>query len=91
VQGQAIPGFLVPGAIENGEYACRDCPAGSSSVALPISGHTATDVVLSSGGAGALQFGGVYENTAVFFKILRATSGAYSDRLSSMPTVAPAK
>jgi alkaline phosphatase len=91
VQGQSIPGFLVPGEIENGEHACRDCPPGSSSVALPISGHTATDVVLSSGGAGALQFGGCYENTAVFFKILRATTGAYSDRLSPMPTIAPAK
>jgi alkaline phosphatase len=88
VAGQSIPGFLVPGEIENGENACHDCPTGSGSVALPISGHTATDVVLSSGGAGALQFGGCYENTAVFFKILRATTGAYSDRLSAMPTVA---
>ena len=92
VAGQSIPGFLVPGEIENGEYACRDCPPASSSVPLPISGHTATDIILSAGGAGALQFGGCYENTAVFFKILRATSGAYSDRLSPMPTVtAPAR
>ncbi len=89
VSGQAIPGFLVPGAIENGEYACHDCPAGSSSQPLPVAGHTATDIVLSAGGPGALQFGGCYENTAVFFKILRATSGSYSDRLSSMPTVSP--
>jgi alkaline phosphatase len=89
--GQPIPGFLVPGEIENGEYACRDCPAGTSSLPLPISGHTATDIVLSAGGAGALQFGGCYENTAVFFKILRATSGSYSDRLSVMPAVPPGK
>jgi alkaline phosphatase len=86
VTGQAIPGFLVPGEIENGELACHDCPAGTSSVPLPISGHTATDVLLSAGGAGALQFAGCYENTAVFFKILRATTGDYFDRLSAMPT-----
>jgi alkaline phosphatase len=91
VSGQPIPGFLAPGVIENGADACHDCPPGSSSVALPISGHTATDILLSSGGAGALQFGGCYENTAVFFKILRATTGAYSDRLSPMPTVGGAK
>jgi alkaline phosphatase len=87
VGGQPIPGFLAPGIIENGEYACHDCPPGVSSLPLTGAGHTATDVVLSAGGPGALQFGGSYDNTAVFFKILRATSGSYSDRLSVMPTI----
>jgi alkaline phosphatase len=45
-------------------------------VGHPIAGHTASDVPLSATGPGAWQFTGVYENTDVFLKILRASSGA---------------
>jgi alkaline phosphatase len=79
--GLAVPGFKVAGIVENGEHACADCPGDTSSIALNFSGHTASDVVLSAAGPGALQFTGTYDNTAVFIKILRATSGDYRDRL----------
>ena len=78
--GDPIPGFLVPGVIENGATTCPaadGCPADTASVPHTISGHTATDVPLSAEGPGALQFTGVYENTDVFLKILRATAGGY--------------
>ena len=78
-----IPGFLVEGTIENGATPCpaRDeCPADTASVALTISGHTASDVPLSASGPGAWQFTGVYENTDVFLKILRSVSGSYPGR-----------
>jgi alkaline phosphatase len=75
-----IPGFLVPGAIENGATGCpaKDgCPADTVASSLTISGHTATDVPLSASGPGAWQFTGVYENTDVFLKMLRAVEGTY--------------
>jgi alkaline phosphatase len=78
VSGQAIPGFLVRGTIENGETPCPSetaCPADTASVGHTISGHTASDVPLSASGPGSWQFVGVYENTDVFLKMLRATSG----------------
>ena len=53
------------------------CPADTGSVAQTISGHTATDVPLSATGPGAWQFTGVFENTDVFLKMLRAVSGTY--------------
>jgi alkaline phosphatase len=84
VQGQQVPGFKVEGVIENGAFACADrsvCPGDTSSIALDITGHTASDVVLSAAGAGAAQFTGTFDNTAVFIKMLRATSGAYDDRI----------
>jgi alkaline phosphatase len=76
----AVPGFLVTGSIENGATGCpaKDgCPADTAASALTISGHTATDVPLSASGPGAWQFTGVYENTDVFLKMLRATAGTY--------------
>jgi alkaline phosphatase len=76
-----IPGFLVTGSIENGATGCpaKDgCPADTVASALTISGHTATDVPLSASGPGAWQFTGVYENTDVFLKMLRAVAGTYS-------------
>jgi alkaline phosphatase len=79
--GQAIPGFLVPGTIENGAQACRDadaCPGDTSSVAHTIAGHTGTDVPLSAAGPGMVQFTGTYDNTAVFIRMLRATTGSYA-------------
>jgi alkaline phosphatase len=81
VDGTAVPGFKVQGVIENGTQACPDCPADTSSIALDIAGHTASDVVLSAEGPGAAQFTGTFDNTAVFIKILRATSGDYRDRV----------
>jgi alkaline phosphatase len=78
--GRAVPGFLVPGVIENGEHACRgsaECPADISSDGHTFSGHTAADVPLSATGPGALQFTGTYENTDVFVKMLRAAAGSY--------------
>jgi alkaline phosphatase len=81
--GQPIPGFLMTGAIENGATPCpvvEGCPGDTASSALAASGHTATDVPLSATGPGAWQFTGVYENTDVFLKVLRATSGAPDPR-----------
>ena len=80
VAGKRVPGFLVPGVIENGAAGCPEdvqCPADTGSVAQTISGHTATDVPLSATGPGAWQFTGVFENTDVFLKMLRAVSGTY--------------
>jgi alkaline phosphatase len=80
VSGTPVPGFLVRGTIENGETACPQdgaCPADTGSVGHTIAGHTASDVPLSASGPGAWQFVGVYENTDVFLKILRASAGSY--------------
>jgi alkaline phosphatase len=72
--GQQVPGFLVPGAIENGATGCprTRCPDGTdlAADAHTISGHTASDVPLSASGPGALTFTGTYDNTDVFRKIL---------------------
>ena len=81
VDGKHVPGFLVPGVIENGATGCPEdvkCPADTGSYPHTITGHTATDVPLSASGPGAWQFTGVYENTDVFLKMLRALSGTYS-------------
>ena len=79
--GRAVPGFLVPGTIENKSVPCpaKDgCPADTGPVAHVISGHTASDVPLSASGPGAWQFTGVYENTDVFLKVLRSATGSHS-------------
>jgi alkaline phosphatase len=86
--GVAIPGFLVAGTIENGGTPCPSppaCPADTAPLAHTIAGHTASDVPLSASGPGAWQFTGVYENSDVFLKILRATRGSYG-----RPAAAPA-
>jgi alkaline phosphatase len=78
VSGVPIPGFLVRGTIENGEVSCPDvtgCEGDTASVAQYVSGHTASDVPLSASGPGAWQFTGVYENTDVLLKMLRASTG----------------
>jgi alkaline phosphatase len=80
VQGQPIPGFVVRGTIENGETGCPaadKCPGDTAALGHTISGHTASDVPLSASGPGAWQFTGVYENTDVLLKILRATTGGH--------------
>jgi len=77
---ESIPGFLVAGTIENGASGCPasdGCPADTAAVPHTIGGHTASDVPLSATGPGAWQFTGVYENTDVFLKILRASTGSY--------------
>jgi alkaline phosphatase len=80
VGGRAFPGFLVRGTIENGETPCPSsdgCPADTASLGHTISGHTASDVPLSASGPGAWQFVGVYENSDVLLKMLRAATGRY--------------
>ena len=87
VSGVAIPGFLVRGTIENGETPCpapAGCSGDTASLGHTISGHTASDVPLSASGPGAWQFTGVFENTDVLLKILRATRGSYV-----LPAAAP--
>ncbi len=78
--GKAYPGFLLPGAIENGATGCLaadGCPDDTRANPVAIAGHTASDVPLSAEGPGAWQFTGVYENTDVFLKLLRSAAGSY--------------
>lgn len=79
----SIDGFLVAGVIENGATPCPapdGCPADTASAGHTFAGHTASDVPLSAIGPGAWQFTGVYENTDVLLKLLRATAGTYDGR-----------
>ena len=73
--GRRVPGFLVPGVIENGATGCpvKECPPDTDTAAdaHTISGHTASDVPLSASGPGAVSFTGTYDNTDVFGRILR--------------------
>lgn len=80
VDRTAYPGFHVPGVIENGATGCQDpagCPDDTAASPEDDAAHTASDVPLSADGPGAWQFTGVYENTDVFVKLLRATTGSY--------------
>jgi alkaline phosphatase len=84
VKGLTVPGFPVAGTIENARVPCPaadGCPDDTAPLALVVSGHTASDVPLSASGPGAWQFTGVFENTDVFLKLLRASTGP--------PVVAP--
>jgi alkaline phosphatase len=90
VGGRAIPGFLVRGTIENGETPCPSsdgCPGDTASLGHTISGHTASDVPLSASGPGAWQFVGVYENSDVLLKLLRASRGSYRAPAAMLPRV----
>ena len=80
--GEKIPGFLVEGTVENGTTPCpaAECPADTASMGQTSAGHTASDVPLSASGPGAWQFTGVYENTDVLLKVLRASTGSYEVR-----------
>ena len=78
VTGRPIPGFLVRGTIENGEVPCPEaaaCQGDTASYAQYVAGHTASDVPLSASGPGSGQFTGVFENTDVLLKMLRASTG----------------
>ena len=76
---EQIPGFLVEGIVENGTTPCpADCPADTASMGQTSAAHTASDVPLSASGPGAWQFTGVYENTDVLLKMLRAAAGSYT-------------
>jgi len=89
ITGRPIPGFAVRGTIENGETPCPStltCSGDTASVGHTIAGHTASDVPLSATGPGAWQFAGVYENTDVFLKILRATTGSYVRSAAAPPS-----
>jgi alkaline phosphatase len=93
VEGLPVPGFLVPGVIENGAVACgpeQGCVGDTSSLPLTWSGHTATDVPLSASGPGAWQFTGTYENSDVLLKLLRAASGAHAAGPPGAVSAAPA-
>jgi hypothetical protein len=88
VDARPIPGFLVPGLIENAAEACpapEGCPADTAAMAQTIGGHTASDVPLSASGPGALQFTGTYDNTEVFIKMLQAVGGSYATELTAPP------
>jgi alkaline phosphatase len=76
---EKVPGFLVEGIVENGATACptEHCPADTAATGQTSAGHTASDVPLSASGPGAWQFTGVYENTDVLLKMLRAATGSY--------------
>jgi alkaline phosphatase len=79
VEGVSIPGFLVPGVIENRGMPCPaedGCPADTRALAQAISGHTGSDVPIGATGPGAWQFTGTYDNTEVFLKMLRALGGS---------------
>jgi alkaline phosphatase len=76
---EKIPGFLVEGTVENGTTPCPgECPADTASMGQTSAAHTASDVPLSASGPGAWQFTGVYENTDVLIKMLRAATGSYA-------------
>lgn len=89
VEGVAIPGFLVPGVIENGALGCPDeqgCPDDTAAMPQAQSGHTASDVPISASGPGALQFTGTFDNTDVFIKMLRAVGGSWDTMLRLRPS-----
>lgn len=80
VDRKAHPGFLLPGAMENDANGCptsNGCPDDARANPVAIAGHTASDVPLSAESPGAWQFTGVYENTDVFVRRLRASTGSY--------------
>jgi alkaline phosphatase len=88
VSGKAIPGFLIAGAIENGATPCPapdGCPADTAPEPHVITGHTASDVPLSASGPGEWQFTGVFENSDVFLKLLRASAGTFAAGPNARP------
>jgi alkaline phosphatase len=70
--GKPIPGFLVTGVIENGTDRHPAVHDDTSSAPWDQCNHTAIDVPVSASGTGASLFTGTFDNTEIFFKILRA-------------------
>jgi alkaline phosphatase len=68
-------GTLITGHVENGEL--RAAHPGLDVEARIEAVHTASDIPLSAYGPGAMQFIGVQDNTAVFFKMMRALGGLF--------------
>jgi alkaline phosphatase len=64
--------LFVPGVIENGALSDPSVQDDTSSWPWDQCNHTAIDVPLSASGPGALLFTGTFDNTEIFFKILRA-------------------
>ena len=74
VGGKPIPGFLIPGAIENGATPCPapdHCPADTAPEPHVITGHTASDVPLSASGPGVAIHRA--REHRLFLKMLRAS------------------
>lgn len=68
-------GTLITGQVENGETLAAH--PGLDVEMRDQAVHTASDIALSAYGPGAMQFVGVHDNTAVFFKIMRAVGGSF--------------
>ena len=68
-------GTLITGQVENGEVALLASDPDRELITNAV--HTATDIPLTATGPGALQFVGVHDNTAIFFKMMRAYGGSY--------------
>jgi alkaline phosphatase len=68
-------GRLITGQIQNGESALIATDLDIEPLIDSV--HTATDIALTATGPGAMQFTGVQDNTAIFFKMMRAFGGSY--------------
>lgn len=68
-------GIHITGQVENGESA--GLAAGLDIEPAVTAVHTAADIPLTASGPGAMQFVGVQDNTAVFFKMMRAYGGSF--------------
>jgi len=68
-------GTLMSGQVENGESAA--IATGPDIEPMTNAVHTAADIPLTALGTGAMQFIGVQDNTAVFFKMMRAYGGSF--------------
>lgn len=91
VGGRAIPGFLVPGIIENGAERDPRAPGDTSSVPITVANHTASDVPLSASGPGALTFTGTYDNTDTFFRMARILGAWRGKAPRTTPAATPSR
>ena len=83
VDASSRNGTLLSGQIENGETSSTISDADVQPQIFAV--HTATDIVITASGPGALQFIGVQDNTSIFFKIMRAYGGAFPDAYYDRP------
>lgn len=68
-------GVLITGQVENGVAAGLAADLDIEPAITAV--HTAADIPLTASGPGAMQFVGVQDNTAVFFKMMRAYGGSF--------------